>query len=678
MNLALVIAAAAAVQGEPTPSALADAALAAPEAAASGVIAYPPAFFAEARPDNAFDMLARLPGFAFSGGSELRGFAGSGGNVLIDGERPASKAVSLESLLKRIPADFVERIELVRGATPGFDMQGQSIVANVVRSRRAASSLATTVGGKLYPSGRPLPSLEAEWSRRSADLSLEAAASLDGEHDPGEGELTFHDAAGGLVSSGPYETVGRDRNLAASFAAELRRPANTMRFTLSYSDDTERVRDTQALSNAGGLFLGSDALARDFRSRGSEAGLEWTSDLSAASTLRVIALQTLERDRNLEEASGDSGLDTADDEEKAGESILRAVLTAAPSAALSFEGGGEVAYNFLEANATVTAGGAPVTLPNANVRVSEKRGEAFATAFWNPASALSIEAGSRFEFSTLRQRGDTNQSKSLFFPKPRLIATWRPDPSTQGRVRVEREVGQLDFADFTTSTEFSTGTVDAGGADLEPERAWVFEAMGERRFWAKGALVVTVRHKELQDVIDVLPVLGRFDAPGNIGRGTRDELDLVATLPLERVGLAGGLLTGELFWRRSKVTDPVTGARRRISEEVPFSGNLRFTQDIQRLKSTFTLEADLRNGNRVYRLNQVRHEIAELRLTVYWDWRPSPDLSLRVGVEQATGRRDTLARELYARARSAGIVRGTERQVVDYEPTLIVRLRKDW
>src|SRR4051794_26927061 len=73
-------------------------------APAQGMIAYPAAFFAEAQPNTAFDMIDRLPGFTFDSGDEVRGFGGAAGNVLIDGERPTSKSDNLENILRRVPA----------------------------------------------------------------------------------------------------------------------------------------------------------------------------------------------------------------------------------------------------------------------------------------------------------------------------------------------------------------------------------------------------------------------------------------------------------------------------------------------------------------------------------------------------------------------------------------------
>ena len=107
--------------------------------AGSNVTPYNPEFFSQFRPNTALDMIGRLPGFSFQDSGNGRGFSGTAGNVLIDGERPPSRGDYLSSILARIPASGVERIEVVRGGTDGIDMQGQAIVANIIR--RTASIL---------------------------------------------------------------------------------------------------------------------------------------------------------------------------------------------------------------------------------------------------------------------------------------------------------------------------------------------------------------------------------------------------------------------------------------------------------------------------------------------------------------------------------------------------------
>ena len=93
----------------------------------TGISTYPAAFFADARPATARDMIARLPSFNLENNNDVtRGFAGSAGNVLVDGARPAAKTDDLNTILQRIPAAHVERIEVIRGGAPGIDMQGQA------------------------------------------------------------------------------------------------------------------------------------------------------------------------------------------------------------------------------------------------------------------------------------------------------------------------------------------------------------------------------------------------------------------------------------------------------------------------------------------------------------------------------------------------------------------------
>jgi outer membrane cobalamin receptor len=104
----------------------------------AGVTSYPPAFFAAQNPNSAADMVTRLPGFTLDTGDSVRGFEGSAGNVLIDGQRPASKSDNLQTILSRIPAGKVERIDVIRGGAPGIDMQGKTVIANVVLKKGGA------------------------------------------------------------------------------------------------------------------------------------------------------------------------------------------------------------------------------------------------------------------------------------------------------------------------------------------------------------------------------------------------------------------------------------------------------------------------------------------------------------------------------------------------------------
>nr|QQZ49384.1 TonB-dependent receptor [Phenylobacterium glaciei] len=182
--------------------------------------------------------------------------------------------------------------------------------------------------------------------------------------------------------------------------------------------------------------------------------------------------------------------------------------------------------------------------------------------------------------------------KQLQFTKPRVAVTWSATPTTQVRLRVEREVGQLNFDDFVApSSVASTGTVIAGNPDLSPQQAWVVEAAVEQRFWKSGAAILTLRHYELTDVIDRAPIFGAggsvADAPGNIGEGTKDEVQASLSLPLDRFHIPAAQLKAQAVWRRSEVTDPLTLQAREISGLRHMEWDLHFTQDLARWKSNW-------------------------------------------------------------------------------------------
>ena len=141
-------------------------------AAQQGVISYTPVAFAAARPNTALDMINRIPGFSFDGGDQVRGFAGAAGNVLIDGQRPTIKTDSLDSVLSRIPIAQVERIDIVRGGAPGIDMQGRTVIANVIVKKQDTFQQVISAGGLLYAkTGDTIPTYSYQATKRVGEAA---------------------------------------------------------------------------------------------------------------------------------------------------------------------------------------------------------------------------------------------------------------------------------------------------------------------------------------------------------------------------------------------------------------------------------------------------------------------------------------------------------------------------
>lgn len=646
-------------------------------AAQPGVTSYPTAFFAPARANTAFDMIARLPGFAFDAGESVRGFGGAAGNVLVDGQRPSTKADSLESILRRIPASSVLRIDLIRGGAAAIDMQGRTVVANIVLRTDARTELTAIGAVNAYSDGRIAPTLQFDATRRRGERLISGSARYydeeGGEH--GAGSRQVRDGSGRLLSDARARLKDIDRGL------EVRGTAQSPLFgglahlnaalDIAATDKAERYAYRLPPNRS------AEATLERFRRTGSELGGDYTHSLGPHTQVEVVGLQSLGRRTYDSQSNQDGVLSDFSQVRTSGESILRATVTHTPSADLSIEGGAEGVFNFLKGHSNLTLDTLPVALPNANVRVEERRAEGFATVNWRMSRRWRIEAGARVETSTISQRGDTNSSASFFFPKPRAVVTWSPSDRFQVRARAEREVSQLDFADFVATANLATGVVSAGNADLEPERRWVFEAAFDRRFWDRGDVVLTLRHVALQQVIDQVPV-GGFNAPGNIGSGARDVAIFDLTLPLARLAMSGGLLRANVQWTSSRVTDPTTGRGRMISDDEPFSGSLVLTNDVPRLKSTLTVTLTSGTRERSFLIDEVQRILRGTSLDLAWEYKPAAHWAFLAQITNLTQRSRERLRDLYGGLRSRAPLEATEQLRIRLPTAFYLRIRKNW
>jgi outer membrane receptor protein involved in Fe transport len=175
------------------------------------------------------------------------------------------------------------------------------------------------------------------------------------------------------------------------------------------------------------------------------------------------------------------------------ETIGRAVLSRQfETLELSF--GAEAAYNSLEQNLRLTedagAGPVPIVLPSANVLVEEKRAEAFVTLSLQPADQWTVEATVAAETSQLSQTGDVNQTTDLTYWKPSLQVVRKFGQANQMRMRIYRDIGQLDFGDFVSAAEFDNNLVVGGNPDLKPETSWRLEAADHLRFGPETSIEI--------------------------------------------------------------------------------------------------------------------------------------------------------------------------------------------
>ena len=588
-------------------------------------------YFTPFNPVTAEDMVRRLPGFSLDTGDDRRGFAGAAGNVLINGERPSSK-ISLAEQLSRISARDVQRIDIYAGGGQGSDIGGQTMIADVRLRPRDATATNTFVlqASQLDPSGSINPLIVVTSGFKAGDVNLNLALQAQPSR---RGRIEYsketRNGAGALISQGPEFLQGSYWEYKLSGRASWKAgESDTFNANLQATPSRDgRHTFSQTYNAVGALTQVDDSKVTGDDAWAAEAGADWEHKLSPDASFKLIGLA--------------SGRHTGSDERystrfiaggfrntfiqrgaDSGEYVARGVMSWKPVKEHSVDWGGEIAFNYLDSALGITVQTPTTTIdatpPVANTRVEEERAEAFISDVWQAAPNLRVEAGVTVETSTITQSGDASQERDFTFWKPRMGVTWSVDEANQLRFLLERDVSQLDFTEFASAVSLFDGTVDLGNPNLEPERTWRTTVEWEHRFGPKGVVTLSLFNDEVEAVQDQIPIAGLFDGPGNLGDGRRTGVKLDATAPLDLIGLKGGELRLKGMAQESRVTDPVTGASRRFSDEGDWSYSIDIRQPIPELKLAWGALYERADDISQFRLRELRTTgWAEANLDLY-------------------------------------------------------------
>jgi hypothetical protein len=613
-----------------------------PASADPNITPYAPAYFAEFRPVTAQDMISRIPGFQFDGGSSARGFAGTAGNVLIDGERPPTRSDSLSTVLSRIPASQVLRIDIVRAGAGGIDMQGKAVVANVIRRPDAGVTGAVNSGLNFNDQGRIQSNIGIQGQRQRDGRSIDGAFRASrGSQDVGS-VRERRNPAGDVVLIGVQD-------------AEVEFASGEATAVYEGPLGGGRIRANGLINYNGSLYEGTDTLIRpggqeqsasdSTRWRG-ETGLRWTRSLPRGMNLELVGFQSITNNDNVGSYNTPSFTTDTLSEQKSGESIISATLKFANFetglGAIGVETGTETALNWVESTTAYTLNNSPLPLPGDDTRVEELRSETFVTARWAARPNLSVEANLRYEVSRITATGSAGVGEtSLSYLKPRLNLTWTPAPRNTVTFKLEKNVDQLSFGAFTASAAFATDIFGRGNPDIRPAQIWLANARYERLFDRQGSFIAEFTHEDHTDVLGTVVVTEippggstprAYNITRNVGGATRDRLTLSGRLPLDSWGLDGGIVGGQVYYRWSNTVDPVTLEERRLSGEQPVGWSISLSQNIVAQRISWSVSANSGQDSRGFAPRTVSNFRSNPTASLNISYRPDASWSLSGGL----------------------------------------------
>ncbi|MEL7311199.1 MAG: TonB-dependent receptor plug domain-containing protein [Pseudomonadota bacterium] len=551
---------------------------------------YARVYFDKFNPQTAQDLVERIPGFTLEVDDLLRGFGSAAGNVLIDGVRPSSKAGGISEALRRIPADRVERIDVVRSAVGNSEAAGQSVIANIVladikTSGRWEGRLQQASDGRV--NGFADVSLATELGDWATTTQLGATI----DRRPLVGSRVTSDAANSIAlfeeedspSSGKSVTISSEA-VRPAFGGSLRltgrldrRPTDVSVQRLGFEN---RVPD-----DAPDQFFTLDI---DIDNFGGEFGADWTRSLPrdwSLKLLSIVAYSDNEREqttntRNPVASSPQTSVFASNQERT--EIISRATFARTGQRSFRTEIGAEIAYNRLDSNLTLLTedadGSSMIDLPAANVTVEEIRGEAFFNLIWRATARWTLEAGVAVESSEILVSGDAANKQSFGFVKPFASISLDAHQGLQFRTEIRRSVGQLGFSDFAASASAADERFLAGNPQLGPDQTTRAAFITDFRAGNGSALNVEVFHEWREDVLEQSRLPSGAFGLANAGSARFWGLSADAALPLSPM-IPGGLLELKSNFVDSKFDDSIAGGSRQLSNTDTPDVLITFRQD---------------------------------------------------------------------------------------------------
>jgi outer membrane receptor for ferrienterochelin and colicin len=623
---------------------------------------FTPGYFTSDNPQTAADMVGRVPGFGIEDGDQVRGFGGAAGNVLIDGARPTSKSENLQSILARIPASNVERIELLEGAAAGALAPGKTLVVNVVRKADSKSGGSWAFQADGVSSGFIMPKLEASYTARFGKLSV--TAGVEAAYDSVEnfiGYEGFQNVNGVFTERGPNDDRRRFRHGKATLEADgtfgaYKISANGNWFRGAFRRNwvhvatrtgaivPYRVDEGRETNNETNWEIGGDVERDLFGWTGKLALLAKNGDQSGIS---LAGFNQIGSPKSFDRFFATNLSD---------ERVIRATFKR-KLGAHQIEFGGEYAFNSLDfSGAYAQSNGGIFIVQQSDIsdtQVEEARKEAFISDSWTITPKLTLESTLTGEWSTISQSGDAAKERSFFYPKPRLKAVWKPSAGWTYRGEIEREVGQLDFGAFADSASVGDGNQNSGNPELRPEQAWNYLIGVERRWGKRGVFNASLRYEQIEDKLELVPVGTSGIGLGNIPEATRWGYNVSWTVPLDAL-LQGLEIDGSYRWRDAELLDALTGSVRPFSggNGNQFQSGVRYDMPARKLRVGAWIWRG--NHNRDYRPNQ-RYEWSTIQEWGAWiETKAIKGLTIEFGIETPEGNTFNRVRTEYDPDRRSG------------------------
>ena len=671
-------------------------------AVTSSATSYDQAYFEQFAPQNALDMVRNIPGFSIDRGDNRRGLGQGGANVLINGKRFSSKSSSIFDALSRISAQNVVEITLqdataldipgltgkvaiVKTNVKGFS--GNWEWAPVFRSHREPwwGNAEVTFSGKKGNLGYSVDI--SNFERRNQARGLEVVNNGAGDLTETRNENFQFDFDGFGIDVGlDYETnAGSLWNLKLHHGRpEFSFIEYSKRFPLNASPSLVVFDENEQETN---FEISSEFEWQFGPGRMKIIGL-YGEENSPYNSFNYTALDL---EDNFIFEDGEKYSETTDEMEIIG----RGEYTWSSTRGNDWQFSLEAARNKLERNGQEfeqiedSLDFNPIQDDDGNDisqsedLVEEYRYEIHGGFGRALTPKLQLQTSLGTEYSEITQSGEGSAQRDFIRPKGFASITYKLSETLDLQAKLEREVGQLNFSTFLSSTDLANGNDNAVNTDLVPEQSWNLELEANKSFGGYGNANFKVYGSKIEDVIVQIPLDPDGDGPltdadeegpGNIDSATAWGFEIDGTFKFDPLGVPGLKLDYEWEINDSQLTDPLTGEKREDGWERIASYDLFLQYDIPDTNWVVgALIEDERRGLG-YRLNQILRNRPNRPFTgIFMEHKDVFGMKFTAAIRNLTNQKETFYREVYEEQRRTNPLKRTEFRSREYKPFLYVR-----
>ena len=590
------------------------------------VLSYDLEYFQKFEPVSVGEMLKRVPGATFTSDVleydqvQFRGLPGGFTNVLINGRRAPGGEADGTFFVDRIPAELVERIEIVRAPRPDQPSDGVAGTLNIVTKEAASfeggfgklGALLNTRDGVFRPSAaaafagkigddtdywvalnyQKRRNPKSKVSYRFDDVPVTDDKRFPG--DPAASNYTadpeFHDfedqsdTRDGSDLSGSAEITHRfgdgGRLRINGFFVDTHRDEDELSVSLDDSSlDFDGVEIQQERIKQQTYAITADArvpLGDSF-----ELGLAGGWNQYREHTRTTVFEGDNENDYTDVDLDEEEAVRIKDDE---------------------FSG---TAFGALEAGAVKVKIGSDFLFKTRNglndgiltdtFRIRENRYSPYVRLTYDLGASLTIDGGARYEIVDRKVTATTVSGgfdNSIL--NPSLSLRWSPTGADQFRASVARTIRRPDY-DLLSPIEYDETPGDddttTGNPNLRNQSAWGVDIGYERRVAGTGIAGVNFFYRDITDLIELVAFRdngpGQDFRPQNIGDGQAWGVEFDLSAPLTFLGLPDTGIFANYTYLDSSTTDPFTGEKRRFNGQPHHVYNVGFIQTVRAADMSF-------------------------------------------------------------------------------------------